>query len=364
MKKVAVIGLKGLPAFGGAASVGEALVARLKDDYDVTVLSVSSHTNLKSGEMVVGVKQIVFKSFGNGAINTVMYYIKCVLYVLFHKFDIVHLHHYATGIFVPIIKLRSKVVLTGHGMPLIRDPKFSKLSNCLTNFAMKIAVKTSDIVVSCAKFDSKFLSEKYNKEVVYIPNGIDIVDNQEKEDGGYILFAAGRIYPLKGLHFLVEALQNINYKGKLKVVGNIDRMPEYKSEIQEKSKGLDVEFVGLIKEKSKLMQIVNNAKLFVFPSITEAMSMMLLEVVSQKVPIIASNIPANTNIFGDEEMLFFQTEQVEDLTQKIRYALENEDDMILKVNKAYELLRKEYVWDVISSRYNELYKQVLDKKRI
>lgn len=359
MKKVAVIGLKGLPAFGGAASVGEALVARLKDDYDVTVLSVSSHTNFKSGELVNGVKQIVFKSFGKGAINTVMYYIKCLFYVLFHKFDIVHLHHYATGIFVPIIKLRSKVVLTGHGMLLVNDPKFSKVSNYLVNFAMKMAVKTSDVVVSCAKYDSQFLEKKYNKKVVYIPNGIDVVENQEKEYGGYILFAAGRIYPLKGLHFLVEALQNLSYKGKLLVVGNMDRMEEYKNEIQEKSKGLDVDFVGLIKEKAKLMQLVNNAKLFVFPSITEAMSMMLLEVVSQKVPIIASNIPANTNIFSDEEMLFFQTEQVSDLTQKISYALDNEEDMCFKAKKAYELLKKEYTWDVIAAQYKEVYRSLL-----
>ena len=48
-KRIGVIGLKGLPAFGGAAAVGENLIAHLKEDYDFTVYSVSSHTYLKTG---------------------------------------------------------------------------------------------------------------------------------------------------------------------------------------------------------------------------------------------------------------------------------------------------------------------------
>ena len=45
MKKIAVIGLKGLPAFGGAAAVGESLINKLKNEYNFTVLSTASHTS-------------------------------------------------------------------------------------------------------------------------------------------------------------------------------------------------------------------------------------------------------------------------------------------------------------------------------
>lgn len=60
--RIAVIGLKGLPAFGGAATVGENIINQLKDKYDFTVYSVSSHTDLKTGEYN-GYKQIVFKKY-------------------------------------------------------------------------------------------------------------------------------------------------------------------------------------------------------------------------------------------------------------------------------------------------------------
>ena len=47
--KVAVIGLKGLPAFGGAAAVGENIINQLKDKYEFFVYATSSHTAFKTG---------------------------------------------------------------------------------------------------------------------------------------------------------------------------------------------------------------------------------------------------------------------------------------------------------------------------
>ena len=43
--KIGIIGLKGLPAFGGAATVGENLISILHNEYDFKVYSVASHTN-------------------------------------------------------------------------------------------------------------------------------------------------------------------------------------------------------------------------------------------------------------------------------------------------------------------------------
>jgi hypothetical protein len=71
--RIAVIGLKGLPAFGGAAAVGENIIEQLKDKYDFTVYSVSSHTDLKTGEYN-GYKQIVFKKIPFKRFNTLLLY--------------------------------------------------------------------------------------------------------------------------------------------------------------------------------------------------------------------------------------------------------------------------------------------------
>lgn len=358
-KKIAVIGLKGLPAFGGAATVGENLIAQLKDDYDFTVLSISSHTDLKTGEYN-GVKQVVFKSFlGKGGLNTAWYYFVSMLYVLIHKFDLVHLHHMATGFIIPIIRLKNKTVLTIHGCAKKPDPKYGKILNDLAVISKRISMKSASKILAVSLDDKEYLSNLYMREIEYIPNGVNIIQSIDKDlNDPYILFAAGRIFDRKGLHFLLEAANNLHLKKKIKVAGDMDRVLSYKAVIKQSIKELDVEMLGLIKDKSELMRIVNNAELFVFPSLYEAMSMMLLEVASMKTPIIASDIPANTNVFSDDEVLFFKSGDSEDLTQKLEYALANKDDMKERAEKAYTKLIDNYTWDKIARQYIDIYEQI------
>jgi hypothetical protein len=45
-KKVAVIGLKGLPPFGGAANVGDNIIEQLAGEYDFTIYATETHTSI------------------------------------------------------------------------------------------------------------------------------------------------------------------------------------------------------------------------------------------------------------------------------------------------------------------------------
>ena len=112
--KIAVIGLKGLPAFGGAASVGENIINILKDEYDFTVYSTSSHTSLRTGKYN-GYKQIVLSSIKEKKINTLYYYLKTTFIVFFKKYDLVHIHHSDSAFTIPFLKLRHRVLVTTHG---------------------------------------------------------------------------------------------------------------------------------------------------------------------------------------------------------------------------------------------------------
>ena len=356
--KIAVIGLKGLPAYGGAAAVGESIIHELKNDYEFTVLSVSSHTSFKNTN-INGVKQIIFRNYTYGALNTFLYYIRCVLFVLFNKFDLIHLHHAESGFITPFLRLRYNVVSTFHGVFRKDDPKFSRLHNCFFKLSEKLNVKYANTVVSVSEPDKYFIKDKYNKTGLYIPNGINIPKEKRKKEKNYISFAAGRIYQIKGLHFLLESLKHMNEKIPLVVAGDLNQVTDYKAKIIQQSQGLDVKYLGLVKDKDKLLDLIRNSRLFVFPSVTEAMSMMLLEVVSTKTPIIASDIPSNRAIFSDDEILFFKSEDTEDLLLKLEYAFINRQLMKKKASKAFKKLEKDYVWMSIANQYSEIYKKLV-----
>ncbi|MHA1344450.1 MAG: glycosyltransferase family 4 protein [Promethearchaeota archaeon] len=357
--KIAVIGLKGLPAFGGAAAVGEAIIEQLKDEYDFTVYSISSHTDLKSGRYKTICYQKVFKALPLKKINSLYYYIISALHAVFcGKYDLVHLHHRDAAFILLLLKLKYKTIITTHGSFFVR-PKWIKYK-LFFQINEKYFVKYADVITCVSRNEQRLYKNLLNINVHYIPNGINVLDNKipiERKD--YIFFGAGRIIKSKGCEIMLKALNILHYSGKILIAGDLDQTPDYKKEILNLAKNLNVDFLGLIKNKKDLLSIIGQAKLFIFPSSIEAMSMMLLEAASVKTPIIASDIIGNKDIFNEDEVLFFKTDNPSDLAEKIKWALSNYDEMLLKSNKAYMKLVQQYNWNIIADKYKKIYNELL-----
>lgn len=360
-KKIAVIGLKGLPALGGTATVGENIIEQLKYEYEFIVYSISSHTN-KPG-YYDGFLQIVFRKFPIKKLNVLYYYIISAFHALIKgDYDLIHLHLIDGAFILPLLRLRYKVISTSHGRPQNVE-KWNRLVKIFFSFNERIFLKFSNIITSVSKPLIDFYRQFTMKEIIYIPNGIKLISDSSfnrirEEENAYLLFAAGRILPLKGCHLFLKALQRIDYNEKVLIIGDADQMPQYKKELLELAEGLNVNFIGMVKDKMLLMDYIANAKLYIFPSYFEAMSIMLLEVVSMKTPVICSDIPENLAIFSDDEVVFFRTGNVEDLAEKIVWALNNEEEMKLKALKAYNRLKTEYSWEDLAKKYAALYQKI------
>lgn len=357
--RVAVIGLKGLPAYGGAAAVGENIIEQLNDKFDFTVYSISSHTHLKSDKYKEICNQIVFRAIPLKKLNSLLYYVRAAIHALFCRYDLVHLHHRDAAFIIPLVKIRFPVLLTTHGVQLQEISKWEKFS-WFFNAQLKYFTKYASIITCVSQSDKRILKDIYKLNAIYIPNGMSTqIEHAHIADNGYIFFAAGRIMSSKGCHLLLEALQNINYKGKLLVAGSLFHESEYTEYLLSFREKLDVGFIGLIRDKTELFGYLNNARLFVFPSMNESMSMMLLEAVTVKVPVIASDIVPNRDIFDDNEILFFENNSVEDLGNKIAWALENDEALKAMAENAYQRGINEYDWEEISLKYKDIYDKAL-----
>ncbi len=361
--KIAVIGLKGLPAFGGAAAVGENIIEQLKDEFDFTVYSIASHANKSKSE----INQKVFKEFPIKKLNVIYYYFASVFHVLIVKsYDIIHVHHTDMSFILPFLRLKYKVIITSHGSAYkIKgiNFKYNKLTTELLILSEKYFLRFANIVTCVSKELAHQIEKRHSRQVYYIPNGMavntypDSVLDKQKEE--YILFAAGRIIPTKGCHVFLKAMKSNGLKIKTIVIGDMEQHKKYTNEIIHLAKGLNVEFLGLIKDKEILYNYIRNAKLFIFPSSLEAMSMMLLEVAALRVPIISSSIIENRDVFDDNEVLYFKTDDDEDLENKIEYALDNSEIMIEKSNAAYEKLVNVFNWGKIGKEYEKLYRMLI-----
>ena len=360
-KKIGVIGLKGLPAFGGAASVGENIIEQLKRDYDFTVYATSSHTEYKTGE-ISGYNQIVFKRLPFKKINTLYYYILSAFHsLLFGNYNLIHLHHRDAAFILTILKLKYKVILTTHNSFFVVEKW--KNFEWFFKWNEKYFVKKANIVTCVSKNDKDQFKNLLNLDTIFIPNGINITENQPNtkrfNNNPFLFFGANRIIKMKGLDILLKAIKIMNLNCKLLVAGDLYQTMDYKKEILALSKNIDIEYLGLIKNKNELFNYIRHAKFFIFPSTYETMSMMLLEAASQRTSIICSDIPANKAVFNDDQVLYFHVDDPIDLAEKIEWAFENESEMQKKTERAFEKLKLEHQWKNIAREYDKLYQQLL-----
>ena len=358
-KRIAIIGVKGLPPFGGAANVGDNIIEQLSGEYDITVYATASHTHHKGDYK--GAHQIVFRKFPIKQLNIFYYYIAAAFHAVFtRRYDVIHLHQMDGAFILLLLRLRYKVVATSHGLTY-RAGKWSKWSHPYFKLNEWFQARLSNHLTVV----SKSLVPHYEKivsptRITYIPNGVTPIAPAGVTPGGseYILFAAGRILPIKGLHLLLSALHKSNYKGKLIVLGDHSQLKDYSRELFDLAAGLDVEFKDLIKEKPLLNAWIAGARLFVFPSTHEAMSMMLLEVASLRTPVVCSDIIQNTDIFDHDEMLFFRSGSDTDLAAQLDWALAHPDDMQTFAAKAYRSLMDKHQWSIIARQYARIFENI------
>lgn len=356
--KVAVIGAKGFPARGGAARSNEEIYKRLVDRCDVTVYAMSTHAHQKDYH---GIKQIIIRVPKHHWVFVAWYLFSSAIHALFFgKYDVVHVNHRSSGFIVPFMGSRYPVLLNIHGFTRggTVDNKWNKLQRWLINMVTSAGVRRAQSIVTVEKSSVDLLTQLGGRRVSYIPNGVELtsfklpeVDPERSYD---IVFAAARIIPLKGLHDLINALNEMAFKGSVLIIGDLDQLASYKRVIQDLCFNLDCVFTGQIADKHELFRLIRSSKVFVFPSHSEGMSNMLLEVAALKVPIIASDIVQNTDVFSEDQITFFKCRDTCDLAEKIITVIRAYENAKCKANSAYERVINEYSWDDIAYSYYQV----------
>ena len=135
--------------------------------------------------------------------------------------------------------------------------------------------------------------------------------------GKKYIFALGRFVEEKGFHDLVAAYRDADLKGMpLVIAGKADQESSYSRKLYKMAGEAGIVLPGYIYGE-ELQAVFENASLFVIPSYHEGLPIALLEALSYNLNVIASDIPANTEVPLPEES-FFKTGDVAALTAKLK----------------------------------------------
>lgn len=356
--RIAIFGIKTLPAFAGADRVVERLLEHLPEhDYTVYLVRGSGPalacTDSRHYVYVPALRGKHLRAFSFFLISSLHFLIK-------GSADIAHVHNVDFGLFCPLLKLKRRlpIVGTSHGSPYVRE-KWGLGAKAFLRLSESAFRHSCDVLTSVAPIDVP------GRVVEYIPNGVDAQEPVATSDfdyeglgltrGGYILFACGRLDSTKGLHHLLKAYRSMKDAEPLLVIGDFSHDAGY-SRMIESSSLLDprvVLFRSLL-DRATLFDVVRNSSVFVFPSEHEAMSMMLLEVIACRKVAVCSDIPENLAVVGDDYPLLFRSGDPHSLREALGRANDSEDVALRRYAETVSRFR----WDEIARRYDAVYRRL------
>ena len=279
------------------------------------------------------------------------------------QYNVVHFHAEGPCAMMWLPKLFGKrCIATIHGLDH-KAPKWGRFAKTYIMFGEKCAARYADEIIVLNRYVQQYFSEKYGRETVLLPNGIEkpeivpaveIMDKYGLESESYILYL-GRIVPGKGLEYLINGFHRCQTEKKLVIAGGSSDTSAYMEEIMRLAK-LDsrIIFTDFV-EGRVLEELYSNAYLFVLPSDSEGMPMSLLEAMSYGNCCLVSDIPGCLEVIGDHGVAFHKSD-VDDLHCKLQKLCDDTDcvNQYRKDAKAY--ICRKFSWDDVIDRTLKVYR--------
>ena len=380
--KIAMLGHKRIPSReGGVEIVVEELASRMtRIGHDVTVYNRKGQHVADACEKICndkkwdynGIHIITVPTFEKKSLNAIVYALLATLKLLGKGYDIIHYHAEGPCAMLPIAKklTRAKCIATIHGLDWQRS-KWGGFATQFLLFGEKMAAKYADEIIVLSENVQKYFMDTYGRETVYIPNGVNrpriydaeiIKDKYGLEKDSYILFLA-RLVPEKGLHYLIDAYQELHTDKKLVIAGGSSHTTEYVEEIRKQVAGNpNIIMTGFV-QGQELGELYSNAYIYTLPSDLEGMPLSLLEAMSYGNCCVTSNIPECANVMLQHGVTF-EKGNVDALAEKLQRLCDNAWQV-----KTYQETSADYIcdafnWEDVTAKTLALYGVPLKEKDV
>ena len=282
----------------------------------------------------------------------------------FGKYDVVHFHAEGPAFMCRLPKLFGKrIVVTVHGLDHQRA-KWGRFARWYIMQGEKNAVKYADEIIVLSRGVQKYFKDKYGRDTVYIPNGVNcptsrpaemIKEKWSLEKENYILYL-GRIVPEKGIHYLIKAFKEIETDKKLVIAGGSSDTNGYMDELKALANGDDrIIFTGFVQGRLK-HELYSNAYVYCLPSDLEGMPLSLLEAMSYGNCCLTSDIDECTEVVGDKAATFRKGD-VDDLRDKLQGLIDDSETVKKYKETAADYILEKYNWDDVVEKTAALYRK-------
>jgi glycosyltransferase involved in cell wall biosynthesis len=352
--KIAILGTRGIPNnHGGFEQFAEYFSVYLSGkNHEVYVYNSHDHPYQDKTFRGVHIIHCYDPESKVGTAGQFIYDFNCILDSRKRDFDVIlQLGYTSNSIWHSLLPKKPAIITNMDGMEWKRSKYSAKVRKFL-KYAEKLAVKSSDFLISDSIGIQDYILDKYNKTSEFIAYGATVFKNPNNEvlskynveSNKYCVLIA-RLEPENNISSIVEGYHKSHTTHILIIFGSLN---DFGDKLQKKySSDKRIQFVGANYNQEELNNLRFYSRYYFHGHSVGGTNPSLLEAMASNTLIIANNNIFNKSILGENACYFDDSNDILSLmntdslfNQKEIYAAEN----IRKIEKFYN-------WDIINSAY-------------
>ncbi len=246
---------------------------------------------------------------------------------------------------------------------------FGKMPH-IRKLGIKILRRASKVIFISDSLKNSFFNvpiiQKHSFEdlnYIVLPNAIDkfylenITQKKEKNNPRKLLFI-GRFDRNKNIERLMDAVELLNQKYKdisLSLIGGYDNTYDIIMERWKKRPEI-FSYLGEIRDKNKLVEIMRSSDVFVMVSHSETFGLVYIEALTQGIPVVFSENRGIDGLFTEKIGEAVNPVDVESIARGIEIIINNYSSYFIPQDKLLE-----FSWSKIACKYVNIYKQIIKK---
>lgn len=274
--------------------------------------------------------------------------------------DIVHAQSLISG--MPALSsnrlLKIPYVVYGRGSDVY-------LPNWFTRVTINKVLKNASAVIALTEHMKITMQTMYKRDVVVVPNGISPVRDagreRKKGDPTKRILFVGRLHPIKGTQYLLNAMSRVHKEipdARLILVGDGEEREVLEGLTESLGLRKCVGFTGKIPHK-KVQYFMNQAEVFVLPSLSEGFPVTILEAMACGLPIVATRVGGIPDIIEDKINGYLVDPKDQDQMADVLLKLLQDEELRKNISSNNRIKAEKYTWDKVAVTLEGLYQSSL-----
>jgi glycosyltransferase involved in cell wall biosynthesis len=347
--------------FGGAQKyVYEIATSLDKEIFDVTV-ALGGEGILKQKLLEADIKVISIPNLERDISLFKEFSVFKFLYNFFNEkhFDVVHLNSSKIGGIGSLAARLAgvpKIIFTAHGWAFNEDRSF--ISKILIKLSYWITIMISDKIIAVSnQIKSQIIGWPFvSNKISVIHNGVKEIDFYEKENSRekiaqinskvdknkFLIGTIAELHQIKGLDILIESAKEVtkNENVQFVIIGEGHERENLEKKIKLNKLENSVILLGFLDNAAKYLKAFD---LFVLPSRSEALALVIIESGLANIPVIASKVGGLPEIISDKKYgTLFAKENYIELSNEIKYSIENYEETKITAKNLNQRIKENF----------------------